>query len=95
LLELFRWTADELAAGRDLPRVPQGDGRYVTREELESLRAVRLDDPPELTARRIRAFWYPPHDGATLDLDGQTVTLVDRALLAETAAAYRDAGIQP
>lgn len=95
LLELFRWTADELAAGNPLPRTAQGDGRYVTREEFEALRVVRPGDPPELTARRIRAYWYPPHDGATLELDGQTVTLVDRSLLAETAEAYRDAGVQP
>jgi methionyl-tRNA formyltransferase len=95
LLELFRWTADELAAGRELPRAPQGDGRYVTREEFERLRAVRPGDPPDLTARRIRAYWYPPHDGATLEVDGQTVTLLDRALLAEVAEAYRDAGVQP
>jgi methionyl-tRNA formyltransferase len=95
LLELFRWTADELVAGRTLPREPQGTGRYVTREEFERLRAVRFDDPPELTARRIRAYWYPPHDGATLELDGQTVTLLDRGLLAEVAEAYRDAGVQP
>jgi methionyl-tRNA formyltransferase len=95
LLELFRWAADELAAGRELPRSTQAAGRYVTREEFEALRAVRLDDPPELTARRIRAFWYPPHDGATLELDGQTLTLLDRTLLAEAAAAYRDAGVQP
>jgi methionyl-tRNA formyltransferase len=95
LLELFRWTADELAGERELSRTPQGDGRYVTREEFEALRAVRLDDPPDLTARRIRAYWYPPHDGATLELDGQTVTLLDRGLLAEAAEAYRDAGVQP
>jgi methionyl-tRNA formyltransferase len=95
LLDLFRWTADELAAGSELPRAPQGDGRYVTREEFERLRSVRLDDPPDLTARRIRAYWYPPHDGATLELDGQTVTLLDRGLLAEVAEAYRDAGVQP
>jgi methionyl-tRNA formyltransferase len=95
LLDLFRWTADELAAGRELPRAPQGDGRYVTREEFERLRNVRLDDPPDLTARRIRAYWYPPHDGATLELDGRTITLLDRGLLAEVAEAYRDAGVQP
>jgi len=95
LLELFRWTTGELAAGRELPRAPQGEGRYVTRAEFEALRAIRLDDPPDLTARRIRAYWYPPHDGATLELDGQTVTLLDRGLLAEVAEAYRDAGVQP
>ncbi len=95
LLDLFRWTADELAAGRRLPRAPQGRGRYVSREEFESLHAFHLDDPPDLRARRIRALWYPPHDGATIELDGQTVTLLDRALLAEVAEAYRDAGVQP
>jgi methionyl-tRNA formyltransferase len=95
LLDLFRWTVDELAAGRALPRVAQDGGRYVTREEFEALRAVRLGDSPDLTARRIRAYWYPPHAGATLELDGQTVTLLDRGLLAEVAEAYRDAGVQP
>jgi methionyl-tRNA formyltransferase len=95
LLEVFRWTVDQVAAGKALPRSAQGEGRYVTRAEFEELRAVRPGDPPELTARRIRAFWYPPHDGATLEVDGRTVTLVDRGLLAEVATAYRDAGIQP
>ena len=59
------------------------------------MRTVRPDDDPTLTARRIRAFWYPPHDGATLDLGGQTVSLVDRDLLSELAVAYRDSGVQP
>lgn len=95
LLELFRWTVDRAAAGEPLPRAPQGDGRYVTRAEFESLRSVRADDPPDLTARRIRAFWYPPHDGATLELHGHALTLVDRGLLAEVAGTYRDAGVQP
>jgi methionyl-tRNA formyltransferase len=95
LLELFRWTVDQVRAGESLPRSPQGDGRYVTRDEFEALRTIRVDDPPELTVRRIRAFWYPPYDGATLELNGQTLTLADRGLLTEVAAAYRDAGVQP
>ena len=95
LLDLFRWTVDRVREGEPLPRSPQGDGRYVTREQFEMLRAIRVDDPPELTARRIRAFWYPPYDGATLELNGQTLTLADSGLLAEVAAAYRDAGVQP
>ena len=53
----------------------------MTREEFEALRRVRPDDPPELTERRIRAFWYPPYDGATIELGGRTLTLVDRGLL--------------
>jgi methionyl-tRNA formyltransferase len=95
LLELFRWTVDRVAAGEPLPRTPQGAGRYVARDEFEALRTVRPDDDPELTARRIRAFWYPPHDGAALEVGGRAVSLVDRDLLAEIADAYRDSGVQP
>jgi methionyl-tRNA formyltransferase len=95
LLEVFHWTVDRLQRGEPLPRVPQGEGRYVTRAEFERLRAIGVDDPPELTARRIRAFWYPPHAGATVELAGRTLTLVDESLLAEAAEAYRDAGIFP
>lgn len=95
LLEVFRWTVDRVRAGEPLPRTPQGEGRYVGRKEFESLRRVGGGDPAELTARRIRAFWYPPHDGATIEIDGRTVTLVDRALLDELATAYRDSGVQP
>lgn len=95
LLEVFHWTIDRALAGEGLPREPQGAGRYVSREELEDLRRVRPNDPPELTERRIRAFWYPPYDGATIEVAGRTLTLVDRRLLEETAAAYRGAGLLP
>ena len=95
LLSLFREVIDLAVAGEPLPREPQGEGRYVTREQFEEMRRVRPDDPPELTERRIRAFWYPPHDGATLTVGGRDVTLVDRALLEQAADAYRRAGIVP
>jgi len=89
LLEVFRWTVDRVAAGEPLPRTAQGEGRYVTREQFELLRAVQPGDDPELTARRIRAFWYPPYDGATLEVGGRTLSLVDRALLDELAALHK------
>jgi methionyl-tRNA formyltransferase len=95
LLELFRWTADRLAADEPLPREPQGDGRYVTREEFEALRVVQPGDDPELTARRIRAFWYPPYDGATVEVGGQTLTLVDREILGHVASVTLQAGLVP
>lgn len=95
LLEAFRWTVDRALAGEPLPRQPQGEGRYVSRDQLEALRRIDPADPPELTERRIRAFWYPPHDGATIELAGRTLTLVDRRLLAQAAAAYRGAGLLP
>ena len=95
LLTVFRDVIDAALAGAALPREPQGEGRYVTREEFEALRRVRQEDPPELTARRIRAFWYPPYDGATIELGGRILTVVDRPALEQAAVANRDAGLLP
>jgi methionyl-tRNA formyltransferase len=92
LLGLFRRVMAQALAGQKLPRTPQGDGRYVTREEFEDLRRVR---PGDDLGRKLRAFWYPPHPGAVIEVDGRLLTLVDERLLAETADAYRDAGLVP
>lgn len=95
LLAVFRDVVDSALGGEPLPREPQGEGRYVTQEEAEALRRVHPEDPPETTERRIRAFWYPPYDGATIELGGRTLTVVDRGLLQEAATANREAGLFP
>jgi methionyl-tRNA formyltransferase len=95
LLGLFRRVVERVAAGEELPRTPQGEGRYVSREEFERLRVVRPGDSPEETARRIRAFWYPPFEGAVLELDGRRYTLVDGPLLEELGRRLRAGGEVP
>jgi methionyl-tRNA formyltransferase len=92
LFGLFTRVMARVLRGEALPRSPQGEGRYVTREEFEALRIVRPGDDLE---RKLRAFWYPPHTGAALEMDGRLLTLVDEPLLAEVARAYRDAGRLP
>ena len=92
LVGLFGRVLERLLAGEALPREPQGPGRYVSREEFERLRVVR---PGDDLGRKLRAFWYPPHPGAVLEVEGRRVTLVDEWLLAEVADAYRDAGQLP
>jgi methionyl-tRNA formyltransferase len=92
LYELFKSVMRRALAGEELPREPQGPGRYVNREEFESLRRVRPGDDLE---RKLRAFWYPPYPGALIEVDGRELTLVDERLLAEAANAYRDSGHVP
>lgn len=92
LVQLFGRTMDRALAGEELPRTPQGEGRYVSREEFEGLRVVRPGDDLD---RKIRAFWYPPYPGALVEVEGRLLTLVDDSLLAEIAATYRDAGHLP
>lgn len=92
LLGLFERVMGSVLSGEELPRAPQGEGRYVTREEFEALRLVRPGDDLE---RKLRAFWYPPHPGAQVEIDGRRLTLVDESLLAELAEVYRGAGHVP
>jgi methionyl-tRNA formyltransferase len=93
LLAVFRRVIGLLLDGHPLPRLPQGPGRYVDRSEFEALRKVHPDDSPDLVARRIRAFWYPPHPGATVEIGGRIFTLVDERALQEVARANHAAGI--
>jgi methionyl-tRNA formyltransferase len=92
LLGLFKRVAGCALAGEELPREPQGEGRYVSRAELEELRVVRPGDDLD---RKVRAFWYPPWPGAVIEVEGRRLTLVDDALLGELAGAYRAAGVVP
>lgn len=88
----FQRVIGRVLAGEELPRTPQGPGRYVSREDFEELRRVRPGDDLE---RKLRAFWYPPYPGAVVEVNGRELTLVDERLLAELAEVYQDAGWVP
>jgi methionyl-tRNA formyltransferase len=92
LLGLFQRVMRSANAGEELPRSPQGPGRYVDHDEFERLRRVGPGDDLD---RKLRAFWYPPYPGALVDVDGRELTLVDELLLAEVAHVYRDSGRVP
>jgi methionyl-tRNA formyltransferase len=92
LLRVFKEVIGRALAGDELPRAHQGEGRYVSREELEDLRRVRAGDD---VSRKLRAFWYPPWPGATFAVDDRELTLVDEDLLGEVAQAYLQAGHIP
>ena len=92
LLELFKRVLGRALAGEELPRTPQGEGRYVDRDEFEALRRVRPGDDVD---RKLRAFWYPPYPGALVEVDGRPLTIVSEDVLAEVAQAYRESGQVP
>lgn len=89
LLAQLQRVVGKLLRGEELPRTPQGDGRYVTAAEFEELRVVR---PGDDVARKVRAFWYPPWPGAVIEVDGKRYTLADDARLLEVARANAAAG---
>jgi methionyl-tRNA formyltransferase len=92
LYELFQRVMRRVLASEELPRTPQGEGRYVSRDEFEAMRRVRPGDDLD---RKLRAFWYPPYPGALVEVDGRELTLVDEGMLRELARLYREAGYVP
>lgn len=57
-------------------------GRYITRVEMEAMKSVDLEnETAEQISRKIRAFWFPPYDGANIEIDGKRFTLVDESIL--------------
>lgn len=61
-----------------LPAIDNEGGRYVSRLEMESMKEVK---PTDDVSRKIRAFWFPPYDGAYMMVNGVKCTLVDRKIL--------------
>ena len=46
------------------------------------MKQIRDGDDVE---KKIRAFWFPPYDGAYVEIKGQKYTLINRQLLEEIA----------
>ncbi|MEO5882998.1 MAG: formyltransferase family protein [Caldimonas sp.] len=65
-----------------LPTAPNEGGRYVSRLAMEQMKEVR---PGDDVRRKIRAFWFPPYDGAFVTVNGVKCTLVDGSILEELA----------
>ncbi len=80
LLELFSrvWGACKLNVA-DLPRLPNEGGRHLSRRELEAMK--RIDPVTDDVERKTRAFWFPPYDGAWIEINGARYTLVGRGIL--------------
>lgn len=67
-----------LASPKLLDSTPNVGGKYVSRAEMEALKEVKDGDD---VATKIRAFWFPPYDGAYIFLNGIKCTLIDRFIL--------------
>lgn len=60
----------------------QSDPRYITGRELDGMKRIDLQsESGESLSKKVRAFWYPPYDGAFIELGGKRFTLVDQSIL--------------
>lgn len=83
-MELYKSVIlDVLEKGR-LECIPQKkeDGIYISRQEMIDMMKLDLNniDNEELDLK-IRAFWFPPYDGAGFEINGKYYTLVNKEIL--------------
>lgn len=64
------------------PTQPNQGGRYISRREMEELKQVLPGDDPEVKAR---AFYFPPYDGAWVNVNGTKMTIIPTAVLRSLA----------
>lgn len=83
LLNLFKSVVERaLVAEARLETTPNRGGTYTSRAEMEEMKKVSEGDDLE---RKVRAFWFPPYDGAYIEVDGKRYTLVSQKLLQDLA----------
>ena len=63
------------------PQKPE-DGVYISRDEMNAMKVIDLDNLEGVDIDlMIRAFWFPPYDGAGINLNGQYYSLVNHEIL--------------
>ncbi|NLE56947.1 MAG: hypothetical protein GX616_01190 [Planctomycetes bacterium] len=82
LIDLFRDIVAQIENAGELPRTSQCNAtRYINRAEFEGQKKVPPGETGDDLERRVRAFWYPPYDGALIELGGNQYTLAASNLL--------------
>lgn len=80
LYTLFNKTMDRFAKNpNNIESAPNGGGLYISRINLEEMK--RIDFSKDDVDRKVRAFWFPPYDGAFIEVNGQKFTLVNQVIL--------------
>ena len=55
------------------------DGKYISRKEMEAMKLI--DPEKDDIDLKIRAFWFPPYNGAYIEIKGKKYTLVNDFIL--------------
>jgi methionyl-tRNA formyltransferase len=65
-----------------LETTPNEGGKYTSRKEMNELKKVVPGDDVDV---KIRAFWFPPYEGALAEVNGKWYSLINQGLLRSLA----------
>ncbi len=80
MLSLFKRTLERVKKDGVLASQKMNGGRHFSRKEMEELKKIQ---PGDNIDNKIRAFWFPPYDGANIEIDGKRYTVINRSILEE------------
>lgn len=63
----------------------QQTGKFYKRKDLNRARKIYETDSPEEIERKIKAFWFPPYEGAYIEKDGEHFSVITNEMLMEIA----------
>lgn len=84
-MELYKSVILDVMEKGILPSTEQKpeDGVYISRDRMEAMK--KIDPEKDDIDLKIRAFWFPPYDGAYVTINGKNYTLINRDILASLA----------
>lgn len=62
--------------------IDNSQGTYISRKQMNDMKIITQEDleSDDLDVK-VRAFWFPPYDGAYIEKNGKKYTLVDKEIL--------------
>ncbi len=81
LTALFEITIKRFLSGRKIKTYANEGGLYLTGVQLEELKKIDPADSEATINRKIRAFFFPPYQGATIEIQGTRYTLINQTIL--------------
>lgn len=89
-IELFKDVIKLFLNEKTIPTRKQNleEGIYLSRNDLELIKAIDLSKDNDDLDLKIKALWFPPYHGAYVTINGKKYTLVNEELLENLASLY-------
>ena len=85
LMQLYKDTILEIKYKNsylDTLKVDNSKGTYISRKQMNDMKKVDINNlENEDLDVKCRAFWFPPYDGAYIEVNGKKYTLIDSEIL--------------
>tara|TARA_R110000822_G_scaffold298120_1_gene420801 strand:+ start:713 stop:1456 length:744 start_codon:yes stop_codon:yes gene_type:complete len=80
-LSLFKEVITMYIQNKTIPRKSQPACRYISKQDLDTLREIHLTDSIEIIDNKIESCFNPPYPGAYVTINGKQYTLINNNIL--------------